>query len=365
MARIGILTYFKVINYGAILQAYALYKMLHNKYGSDVEVINYTHKIFKDKISTEIFIKSRGVLNNFKHFVKYFILSKGKVKNEKFIKFVNDNLKLSKEVENVSSIANNYDILIIGSDQVWNPDYTNNQLDENFLLSDYSFDHIKKISFASSAGSFIFTGAIKEQLASSLLKFNRISVRETSLKSQFSDYPFEIKDVLDPTFLFNKSEWNKLFNLYDEELERENYLLLYTFDNDTSCYQVSNKLKNELGFKFYSITSKFVKHKSVDKQLDSLSPIEFLKYFYNAKFIVTNSFHGTCFSINFFKHFYSIRKGNNPARVEDLLKKFSLANRLIRSVDDVNLEHCSIDYHDRLESERNKSLNVLLDSIDS
>lgn len=364
MAKIGILTFFKVINYGAVLQAFALYKWLNKNTNSDVEIINYTHEVFRDKVSNKIFIKSRGFKNNLKHFIKFFLLSKGKIKSKKFNNFVKENFKLSDEVLDVSLIANNYNCIIIGSDQVWNPEYTNYKLDKNFLLCDSAFDCVKKISFASSAGSFVFQGDLKHELAKSLSKFSAISVRENSLKQQFVEFGYTIKEVLDPTFLFDKNEWNELFDLYDEDLAKENYLLLYTFDNDYNCYEVSNYLKNEFGYKFYSITSKLFKHPSVDKQLDNLSPKEFLKYFFNAKYIVTNSFHGTCFSINFHKQFYSIRKGNNPARVEDLLKKFFLTDRLIRSVADVELKSKIESYNDLLESERKNSTIILQESIE-
>src|SRR5690606_3732711 len=199
--------------------------------------------------------------------------------------------------------------------------------------NDKSIQRISKLSYASSAGSYNFQGRHLKTLITSLKNFEAVSVRESSLRAQIQEYLSNVEVVLDPTFLLNKEEWNNIFNLESPELAMENYVIIYTFDNDPLCYETAKRISQTIGSKVYSITSNFFKNSNVNVQLDSLSPIEFLKYIYNARFVITNSFHGVCFSINFKKDFLAIRKGNNPVRVENLLRQFGLEGRLISTLE--------------------------------
>lgn len=362
--KIGILTYFKVINYGAVLQAYALFNKINSFKNIDVELINYTHKVFLDKFSNSLYVPSRGGKGNFKHLLNFFILRRGVLKSNKFSEFISTQFSLSKFVNDVSDISNDYTDIIIGSDQVWNIQYTLNEFDDNFLLKSVTSPSVNKIAFASSAGSTLFTDDQLSYLCSSLESFKFIAVREKSLKDQLDTKIKGVNVVLDPTFLLNKNDWNKAFKLNLSGLKSKKYVLIYTFDNDVRCFEIAHKVARYFGYEVYSISSKYFKNKYVDKQLSSLSPSEFLRYFFNANFVITNSFHGTCFSLNFQIPFYSIRKNNNPTRVYDLLSTLNLEDRLISSITEVRFDNVD-DYSEQLEIERLKSLQLLTDCLNN
>ncbi len=362
--KIGLITYFKVINYGAVLQAYASYYALSTITKSKVELIDYTHKIFLDKFSTKIFVKSRGFKGNIKHFINYFVLRRKVKKTHGFKKFVKQNFILSKNVNSVTELNDVYDKIIVGSDQVWNLEYTKGEFDYNFLLKGVNKLITSKVAFSSSAGSYRFNEPELEDLCDSLRDFDYIGVREQGLKSQLDTKLDNVKAVLDPTFLLDKEKWNELFKLENEKLSSEKYVLIYTFDNNPLCFKTARYIAEQRGLKVYSITSSFIKNRLVDKQLSSLSPSGFLKYFYNADFIISNSFHGTCFSINFQKPFYSIIKRNNPMRVQDMLKTLGLEKRLISDFSQISSEiDFTLETNSKLELVRKDSIDFLKKSI--
>lgn len=334
--KIGILTYYRVRNYGAILQAFGLFKWLKINTDADVEIIDYTHPIFLKKLSNVLFVTERGLIGNIKHFINYFILGRNKKKSENFQKFLSQHFKLSKGVSAVESVANDYDLIIVGSDQVWNPEYTNGRLDKNFLHVKSGGGKVKWLSYASSAGSWVFDREQLVELTGSLRMFDAVSVREDALQAQMKAELPEAKVVLDPTFLLDGSQWNASFDLADDTLKKENYVLIYTFDDNPLCFIAARKIADQLSCKVYAIASTYFKNAAVDRHFNKLSPTDFLRYFYNAKYIITNSFHGVCFSINFGKPFMAIRKENNPVRVEGLLRKLGLEDRLVANSDQVN-----------------------------
>lgn len=358
--KIGIITFHNSVNYGALLQTYALSRVLANE-GFIVEIIDYVN----DKIDHEL-SSSRYMHNkSFKGFVKYCIKRvHGYRKDKSFSNFINSELELSRERnitrEEIKKLAGRYDVVITGSDQVWNSKITD--MDMTYYL-DFVAEGTKRIAYAVSGGD-----VVDDDISNALPLIKRIdalSVREQSL----SDLLFERYDVvsavcLDPTLLAGK----KLFKpIVSNRLIKKRYIFCFMMDYKPEIIEVAKQIANEKGL--VVIDNK----NSLQFFLHS-SPKDYLSWIYNAEYVLTDSFHGTALSIVFNKQFISDvydGKGRIKQRIGDLLKTLSLEERFKNVIVDDVLEisrvlDSSIDYsaveNKRLELAQ-KSHTWLVDAI--
>ncbi|MEH6656445.1 polysaccharide pyruvyl transferase family protein [Leeuwenhoekiella marinoflava] len=360
--KIGILTFHRVYNYGALLQAYALSAALKEH---EVEYIDYIQQDRENHSKITLTLKN-GVLSLLKNIVVKYIYNINAKRYKKIDAFIKHYIPLSeKKYNTIEELKDNpvsYDLLISGSDQIWNPVFTGGNLDPVYLL-DFS-KNSKKIAYASSAGSYVFNDSEIEYLKEKLSDFSFIGVREQFLNDQIKpQLNNTLSTVLDPTFLLNERDWEKIIKLVKLDYD---YVLLYSFDYNEVTIQTAYEVGQKLGLKVISIVPKFNKDKRIDIIINNIGPQEFLGLFKNAKFICTNSFHGTCFSVNFRKDFFSIYKENNSDRAINLLKQFNLENRLVKNTQDIDLNSLQVDYNlceEKIVNEVNSSINQLHDSI--
>lgn len=366
MKKIGVLTFHNVYNYGGVLQAYALCKALDSRY--DVACIDYRQPALQVKYSHRLYHPERTLKGNIKHFVKHFVLKKGVEKTKRINAFIKQYIPLSDDTyagKNGSfELYVHYDVLVSGSDQVWNPQFTGGKLDPVYFLA-FGNGQTRKISYASSAGAYVFNDSDKKFIAESLSSYAAISVRETFLQEQLQNVlGKEVNVVLDPTLLLDRHTW--------AEIEKpvhihEDFILLYTFDNNPVCIEAAKKMAAKLHCKIAAIGGQRVRNSGIDFYLSDVGPCEFIWLFNHARFVVTNSFHGTTFSITFQKDFYSIYKQSNPYRVLNLLKQLGLENRLIKSALEIDEDHIDIDYPavtEKLGSLRSDSKDFLFTAIE-
>jgi hypothetical protein len=265
--NIGILTFHNAHNYGAILQAYALYKNLSDYHS---EIIDYQQKALTERNTHLLYNRNLSLKSNLKHFLDHYILRRSIKKEKRFKQFVLQHIPIGIErISDLNQLKVKYDIIIVGSDQVWNPSITKG-LDKNYLIEDYKWA-CKKISYAASCGSHIFNKNQLNILEESLSKFDSISVREYTLKQQLIEkIKKPINVVLDPTFLLSKQEWGKL-EVPIPQIKKK-YLLIYTFDNDPLCFEISKKISDKLGLEVIAINSRFFRFKQVNKQYRNCGP---------------------------------------------------------------------------------------------
>ena len=222
-----------------------------------------------------------------------------------------------------------FDVFCVGSDQVWNPRITDG-LDDVFTLNG---NLSNKVSYASSMGSLQFGGYDAETLLRRLSTFDSISVREKGAYEYLrNNLPqAKVKKVVDPTILYGLENWEEsLRQASIQNLLPEKYVLIYALGG---CFDAANiiahNIAKKIGVKVAAITLSS-RPKKVDYLMNNISPLQFVDLIKNASFVVTNSFHGTCFSLIYGKPFYSVRYDDNPARAEELLEKYSLSDRLYR-----------------------------------
>lgn len=229
-----------------------------------------------------------------------------------------------------------YDVYMVGSDQVWNPN-ASSSIEPYFLT--FAPHNALTISYASSFGvSKIEDNNIVNRIKDGLSSIKKISVRESSgvkLVKEITGRTAQL--VCDPTLLLNKSEWQMFMKPVNNM--PQHYVLIYQLSQSDTIVKLAIKIGQEKKIPVYRICKrafKVEKDKGVVNLLDA-GPSEFLYLIANASFIITNSFHGTAFSINFGIPFYTVvsAKKKNNGRMESLLNYAGLEQRMIK--DDVDI----------------------------
>lgn len=358
--KIGILTFHNAVNYGAVLQAYALYHVIASA-GYKVEVIDYVN----DEIEKEL--KSKGILDksSISSYLKS-VLKKyhGYRKIQSFSHFMKRNLSLSEErnihQDCTQQLGKKYDVLITGSDQVWNLRLTGN--DMTYFL-DFAADDTKRIAYAVSYGDS-FNDDIGSAIGE-IRKFAGVSVREPSLNKYLRDaFAIDNNVCCDPVILAGRSAFEKIKS---KRLLSKKYVFCFLMGSKPGLMDVARSIAREKDFVL-------IDNKSSFEFFMHSSPEDFLSWIYNAEYVLTDSFHGTAFSIIFHKQFVSDKydeKGNLKQRIFDLLTELSIENRL-QAINNENADKIKsilyepIDY-DLVEKERcniaKMSKDWLMDSI--
>ena len=338
--KIGILTLPIAEIYGGILQTVALYRYLHNQ-GHDVVLIykdSYQaswKKIVKDILLNIPFHNIKNIKTNHKikkewqnrkSFHRSFI--------EREIFKISQDLYTKQDLENFVN-KENFDAVIVGSDQVWRKAYINDKYYKSYFLDFVDGCKTKKIAYAASFGKDYWEGKDDIDYISKLLAdFTAVSIREKSgvaiCKNSFG---FDnAKHVLDPTMLMDKEFYkNEIISKYDTSRVSKGGLLTYVLDEEDEKKQIINFVKNNLNM------DKVHHLKGFNTLKTTYSVPEWLASFSNADFVVTDSFHGMVFSIIFEKDFVVIGNvGRGMDRFVSLLALLELEDRLILNKYELN-----------------------------
>jgi len=326
--KIGILTFHTPINYGAVLQAYALQKFLKLQY-SQYTICNIDFK-------TEEHIKRYNIFAPLRrNVIKYiyeqlcilFRYSALKRRKSKFNLFVSEELNLTKRFETTEKLLGNMpemDVYLVGSDQVFHP--------SSPYLRAYYFDFVKgnarKIAYAPSFGMSDFTEQIKNRIAPHLKDFDVLSCREKDGADFICNIiGKEVPTVLDPVFLLNKEQWSEIAV---EPTIKEKYIFVYDLNGKENLITIAKKIKEKTGFKIICQTQSASKFYNIDQQRFDSGPREFVGLIKNSEYVVTDSFHGTAFSILFNKpQFIYNAKPKASSRIFSLMKMIGLEDRIV------------------------------------
>lgn len=348
--KVGIITMHKVPNFGSALQAYALQRKV-DELGYDAELIDYhypneyhcakqgltyfpqrsTFRLFLLNVVARLMLALR--LNKFKSKAEARIERYELQKN--YRRFYGRFFKLSRFYGSIDSVRNNspdYDVYMTGSDQVWNPRFVAN--DPVFFL-DFAGAGKPRLSYAASMSSRRIDKEFEDSYKAYLEKYTAISVREKSTAEIVSRMTGRDANVVcDPSLLLNKEEW--LGICPKESLLKENFLLLYiqsySYDPYPNIVTFTKNLAGHLGLKVVVLMG-LREGYSIDGAVsfETAGPFEFLQLFRDARFVVTTSFHGTAFALNFQKDFYSVVKkiDGNDCRIADFLRQCSAEHHLL------------------------------------
>lgn len=356
MTKIGIITIHSDLNYGAALQAYALNTFLR-KTGYNSDIIDYR----KIPNHPRIYPFPKNIaykLINFPRLYRY----------RKFLRNSISKKRYNTLEELMNHFDGQYDVIISGSDQVWNPTCGGliDKLNPAYYLAFATRDKYKKIAYASSVGSYVFQDKEIPYIKKWLGEYSHLSTREIAGAEQLKKIlERELKVVLDPTLLLNQEQWShasKKVNIKDK------YVLVYYIDEIAEVVAYARKIADKNGWKVAMMTNTSNLFPGVDINIPFCGPAEFLWLFGHAEYIATNSFHGTAFAVNFQKDFVSVIKRNSPQRAQTLLSNIGLPERLLTDINDVDKLPAHIDYTEptkKLELLRADSINYLLNAIEN
>ena len=333
--KIGLITIHWANNYGASLQVFATVKTL-NKYG-DVSVLDYRNSYTgKGMVWIRFGTKLRDILRMSKDFFRLFPRYRVIKKFENFsYKYFNLTSRLEND-NDFKNISKQFDLFVSGSDQIWNPKIIS---EDGIIDTHYFLDFVvekKRISYATSLGSYQYKEEERSEIISLLNNYNSLSVREKD-SSEYLEKLLNknISHVLDPTLLLNKKEWLDALDIQNNNEDLKPYILVYALMKDPLLKQVIEGIKEVLNLRVITIDQDPFTNFKNDTHIKDAGPDEFVRLFSQASFIVTNSFHGTCFSINFNIPFIVTTPLSSINRIESLLTAVGAKNRI--TVDGANL----------------------------
>ncbi len=339
--RIAILTW-RLRNFGTALQAYALCRWLRNN-GVESRLINYTlpssdriirvNPVTVSAICMKIW---RRLINLYETRQNKACISKYKreiIEAQKHFAYFYSRIPVENtkpEQGNASFFNSEYDCVIVGSDQVWSPKY----LTETYFLDFVNDD--KKVAYAPSLGVGTLTEAEHLFISERIKKFRYLSIREKT-----SARLLGIRDefvMCDPVLLFTGGEWNSMLKI-TPPLEKENYLFVYTLSAKNWYKDAIEQARCIYGVdRVIVVTASdrlFFYDSSKYEVRIGEGPIEWVEQLQNAKAVVTDSFHGVCFSVIYNQDFVVLKrfadndKSNENARVSDLLEELGLSGHIL------------------------------------
>lgn len=343
MKSIGIVTFFKSYNYGVWLQAYATQKFFENE-GYEAQIINYANKL-ENQTTKYSFKENNKLYGYITSFIKSILFGKVTYYKKGFGRHLHEYYNLTPiEYTDVTQMNNlEYDVLIAGSDQLWNPRRTYDKLDPVFLLQFGKCS--KRMSLSTSLGSDPVRNADKEALKTAFSRFNAISVRENFAKNELQELTnLQIKVTADPTFLLKKEDWLSLASTsIIKDLSKEGYILTYFVSaqkRSERYYSIINSYSKKMGLPVLAIQFSRAKSTPADKVILGASIADFLNLLNNSRLMITDSFHGVALSVNLEKEFIAIENRDNPERVRQLLAYTGLENRIDLQIN----KYFTIDY---------------------
>ncbi len=335
--KIGIVTFHKAHNYGALLQAIALRRYLERG-GHEVCYINYwpQYMASADKVFSFFFMKKLGL----RWKIKYLLNCLCFYKRRKFLYALFDDF-INKEIEPYcKSITETYDIVFYGSDQIWWNTFLRPGYDP-FYFGKNNVKTSKNVSYAASMGTIPQTIEEASLIAKYLDNFSSISVREKTLKEYLENICNRtVYYVLDPTFLLSKEEWNLWYKAPTNV--NTPYILFYNLREDSFDEDEVNKFaeRTELNIEYMSGT---VTNRKKYPSSTTDGPYQFIEKIQGASFVLTSSFHGVAFSIIFQKPFFA-SFNENEGRAKSLLISLGLENRLLNPKTKIPQDSLIIDY---------------------
>lgn len=372
MKKVGIITFNHSHNLGGNLQAYATQKIIE-KLGYNAEIIDYrieNEEAKEIKSKTDLLKKIFFQEKTRTYFIRRILFNnKFEEKNNLFQRFRDEYFNLSKKVYRFESELINsppqYDIYLCGSDQIWNP---TNYIYTNAFFLNFVPENKRKIAYASSIGVTYIPLERRNTMKKLISNIDYLSCREeTGCKLIKELTGKDCLNVVDPTLLFNASEW------FEEEtkipLIEGEYILCYCLSNEGYFTKKVLEFSKECKIVVINPMKGDMSKRLVNKY--DVGPIEFVNLVKYSKGIITDSFHGMIFAINFNKPFYigmkkELKEANDNSRKEDVLNKFKLLNRKLDESSKLDDLFYQVDYKETnkiLDKFREISMSYLVNAL--
>lgn len=353
--KTGIITFHFVNNYGGALQAYALRRVISENLCEDTELIDYRHWFIR---LTDA-VRMLPITPNVRYYGPWF-RSFGKIRKRrrKFADFMGREMHLSPRVNfrwQFRRIKDRYDIMICGSDQIWNPILTCGYARPYFL--DFPMENARRISYAASLGG---PSRGRERLLRGLKGLDAISVRE---KAEWLEEALDrpVQYHIDPTLLLTPEQW---MGVARPPETGEKYILVYFMQRNETAYSIIDEIKRQTGLKVYDISRYGYRPDCVDRSLVDIGPEEFAGLFAGAEHVCTNSFHGLVFSLIFNKSVDYIPLQHFGGRIEHLCSLLDLSRVAVKDGAYYHIQYDPEEKERILEQERQKTFAYLKKEIE-
>ncbi len=378
MKKVGIITTFRQPNWGSVLQAYALQKTIE-KQGFNVEVIDYQYpnEFHWERGLNWGFPPKRNLKTFFKHIITNIMCTFGLRPWSRMLllnEFIRQEMKVSETYcshRHLHESPPYYDIYVSGSDQIWNP-YT--MLGDMSYMFDFVANDCIKISYASSFSCLTLPDEYKKDYYSLLKTYKAISVRENNGRKIIQNLlGQDAKVVLDPTLLLNKSEWQQVaIGARKTKLPEQYilcYMLAYTFDAEEPMSKLLSNIQKKYKMPIIALRqmpknfrgNEYRLPKSYNKGIR-----EFLYLIENASIIVSSSFHGTAFALNYGKPLVALTANNEDDRVLTIMNNLNLSDHLCvlgKEYDEYEAYYDCEQEQQLLEQQRRESIQFLIDNL--
>lgn len=377
--KIGIITTFRQTNWGSVLQAFALQRAVE-KFGYTTEIIDYKYpNEFHWERGLEWGNNKKSlmpVLRRIKTSIACILGLRSWPMMTLMNSFINKNMKVSRFISSHNDLHSTppiYDIYISGSDQIWNP---NTMLGDMSYMFDFAPVTSKRISYASSFSCLSIPNKYQEDYKKYLSKYSAISVRENNGRKVISSLiGKDAKVVLDPTLLLDEEEWTQIASGAKRISLPPKYILCYmlsyTFEVDKPMGELLQKVQDKYNMPVVALNSMPDSFKGEVYNLPrsySKGIPEFLYLIKNASIVVSSSFHGTAFALNFGRPLIAMGADNEDDRVSSLLQNMNLCNNFVLStniiIDDINPIYDKEKEQGHLSKLRQESLSFLKNSIE-
>lgn len=363
-----LLTFHMTWSYGACLQAFATLEAL-KKVGCEAQILNFMnpHERKGNQTPWEL-IKEGDVKSALISAAKNVLFKRDKLHERAFKQFHSSLPRTDRVFTSCKEMGSvEADTLIVGSDQVWNPFITGG-IEPAFYLQ-FGIAN-RRVSLASSMGSHCFNQEEKAQVSKYLTSFNAISVREAHAVDQIA--PLTNKPVfrcLDPTLLLDRNYWRAFSKKPQDFTGDEKYILVFNLAKRSQ--KEMNMWKNlslNTGLPLWRISNNTMKDKVFDRLLLGMTPEEFVWLIDHAQYVITDSFHGTAFSVNMGRPFVAHEPIlGNRSRIVDLLDLIGMQHRLFTdkstSLPSIDLDYSNADAS--LNAERIKCMKWIERSVNA
>lgn len=340
--KIGIITFHFAFNQGAVLQSFGMQKYLELE-GNEAYVINYCpdyHSIryaayrnpFKYARNYWFIFKDKNLIKRvcmvIWGFLKCLYLNisrRDKKRQDQFHMFLSSHLNLTSKYTSLEQLRKSppeMDVYISGSDQIWNPEILNHCFDPAYFL-DFGGQNVRRIVYAASTGGDL-PYVYLTQLNNLCKNLDFISVREPNKKIE-EVIGRDIHVCLDPTLLLDAEDY---YEIEAPKRDNEPYIFLYGLEYNEDIKLAIDQAVMKYHCKVVDGSPKQIMNMDNIIKIRNYAPDQFLSFVRYAKCIVTNSFHGTAFSIIYKKDFITLSHKSRGKRMIELLKSLGLEYRL-------------------------------------